>query len=877
MAERDENGRLKLPKDGYIPFQRVLNRSNRSREPSQWGNNRSGGGSSRISHSHSYNNSGNDHQHAKPDDVTRSLGKLNIERHRKERRRSLTDAPPAMPKMPFIPFQRVQLRRRTTLPPPNNEFRLSSFTEERGRRLQRFNNTSSMNPGDPFSSEYNTNYKSQKNKLRAREKPSRHKNVSQINNVIRDKETLKWQEGYRMERRDSEDHNYTHDEEASHEIEANGEVLDGEKGDEESHHSADSRQSHQGSKYSAVSNDREETGSGHDDRAASTSSSVKFPQIRESSLTASDSARSVQGSGAAPPPRMPSLSSPNGSLRSTSQRPLSQTTVQTKDSSRWVEGKGACRMNLFFKIPRPPTEITLNEDKTSAQNKDSNDITTSEQNKDDKDKMSLVKSKDTTSPEENKDTTSPVENKDTSPVENKDTTSPEENKDTSPEENKDSNNTNSVQNKDNNNTSPEENKDASPVENKDNNNTSPVENNKDTRPSEKSAPSIRCCDTARWVEKKGAGRLRESFQLPKVGHIKNDPLPPRPTSPVPQNSDKSVSCKKNKTTVGDKLNTTINCTGAPRNTLSRSVSDSVLYLPNTHVNNYNTQMRIRQRTNEVTLFNERAMGISINKGARAKTALPRIILTLPDDVHGSHSRLRKPQDTATEKGAQKGSKRMTKVLSLPNIQAKVNLQPRPQTARLRRDRRQQVPDHQQMDGLSHNKLSVPLHINKTPKTEKKIPVTKTSNFTLETTAPQNRQRSRRHLTRRNSDTSVLRQKPYPTTRRRNSVPTVSRRSRRFSKSPRASARKSYEGQELTGPETLTWKNQEVQQGAMVKSHIEAIQLERQQREQRFTHFLGPSVTKPGQSHQPASDHSQFPHKCVETKLSLKHPNLGYGM
>nr|XP_053652923.1 uncharacterized protein LOC128702626 [Cherax quadricarinatus] len=69
-----------------------------------------------------------EHQHrrfANVDDVTDSLGNLRLERRKKDRRsRSLkndtTDSSNNnSPKMPFIPFQRVLHRRRTTLPPAN--------------------------------------------------------------------------------------------------------------------------------------------------------------------------------------------------------------------------------------------------------------------------------------------------------------------------------------------------------------------------------------------------------------------------------------------------------------------------------------------------------------------------------------------------------------------------------------------------------------------------------------------------------------------------------------------------------------------------------------------------------------------------------------
>ncbi|XP_069958011.1 vitellogenin-1-like [Cherax quadricarinatus] len=333
MAARDENGRLKLPSDRYVPFQRVLSRSNRSsrrQSPvsrnSQW---ESGSGSHRPSRNHSHNVSDDEHQHrrfANVDDVTDSLGNLRLERRKKDRRsRSLkndtTDSSNNnSPKMPFIPFQRVLHRRRTTLPPANiNGHRDKRYWHYRTEVFHR----------EPFNSEYSTKHKNPNGKPRRRKQ--RRKNASKSNNVVHNSQETSHHGNQHHDYMEDihHDHRNDRDQYTSNSVEVNGE----DEMEREENYSTHSGGSYHDSKHSAGSNGYEETEYYHHEERSHSNSSVKLPHIRGSPPVASDSARSVYGS-AATPPKMPSLPSPSGSISSPSQRPDSQTTLDHLDTSR---------------------------------------------------------------------------------------------------------------------------------------------------------------------------------------------------------------------------------------------------------------------------------------------------------------------------------------------------------------------------------------------------------------------------------------------------------------------------------------------------------------------------------------------------------------
>ncbi|XP_071548939.1 uncharacterized protein [Panulirus ornatus] len=314
--------------------------SRASRPPqSHWG-----GSSSRVSRSHSY--SGDDLQ---ADDVTRSLGGLSLDRQRREESRSRAATGT---RMPYIPFQRVQQRRRKpTLPPTNPEFRLHNFREPRDRRYRRFRDAPSM---DTFDTEYNARYKSRQSMMgRGKRKPARQKNASQLTSVLRDRPVTQ-QQGDHPPSASGEDMESvrTSDRDERSEADTNDETAAAQAGDERNP-STESWRSQRASRFSGGSNDQE-TASGHEERAPS-SASVKFPRIQASPPMGPDSARSVQGTGAAPP-KMPNLPPSEDPTSSLSQRPMSLTRLQPLDSSRWVEGKGAGRLHLFFQIHRPPAE-----------------------------------------------------------------------------------------------------------------------------------------------------------------------------------------------------------------------------------------------------------------------------------------------------------------------------------------------------------------------------------------------------------------------------------------------------------------------------------------------------------------------------------------
>ncbi|KAK3869323.1 hypothetical protein Pcinc_025370 [Petrolisthes cinctipes] len=169
MSERDERGRLRLPRQDLVPFQRVLSRSNRSsRRPTP---DKSG----HISRSHSYNGQ----------EVSRGLARLSLNNNNNNnnghKTRTHSHEHATTTKAPRIPFQRVLHRRRThthTLQPQvsTQEGRYRDIRNRRREEGGLFR---------PFATEYHTKYMSG-GQVKSRRKPSRYKNQSQLSSVIKD-------------------------------------------------------------------------------------------------------------------------------------------------------------------------------------------------------------------------------------------------------------------------------------------------------------------------------------------------------------------------------------------------------------------------------------------------------------------------------------------------------------------------------------------------------------------------------------------------------------------------------------------------------------------------------------------------------------------
>lgn len=103
-----------------------------------------------------------------------------------------------------------------------------------------------------------------------------------------------------------------------------------------------------------------------------------------------------------------------------------------------------------------------------------------------------------------------------------------------------------------------------------------------------------------------------------------------------------------------------------RSSLQRSQSDTALYLPPTHHNNYAHQT-LKLKPNQVIIFRDKATTKNPMKGSRPSTPLPSIILTLPEAQQRSR-RLSK-QENDRPKSVIKVKDNMTKVPSLPNIRS----------------------------------------------------------------------------------------------------------------------------------------------------------------------------------------------------------------
>ncbi|XP_066960798.1 uncharacterized protein [Macrobrachium rosenbergii] len=380
MGDRDERGRLKLPDPSYVPFQRVLSRSNRgsinnSRRESpehtprkksnrQWASSES----KRSTRSHSYNiseyrNSHDDNHHgyyydgdhennedkhrrrrAKHRDhsreMTKKLNDLSLRNGGRPRSKSLTNGSENH-KMPFIPFQRVlNIRTRQPTIEPEKTFRVPAYTicistllqnnsivfSNRGLKDRRdFHYKRDKFRPNGYTTEYRSRFMQQHGNSYAKKKPSRGKNDSHLNELLTEKDSYN-QSDDEYEYKNGDDH-------------------------ERSNHSRLSK----GSKHSGGSYGSDDgNASGYEDRTDS-SSSVKFPQIRPSPTVSAEVAKTIKGKGAAAPPR--NLTMSPQSISSANQVPLFvQDTIQAIDTSRWVEGKGAGRLSHYFKPMIPQTK-----------------------------------------------------------------------------------------------------------------------------------------------------------------------------------------------------------------------------------------------------------------------------------------------------------------------------------------------------------------------------------------------------------------------------------------------------------------------------------------------------------------------------------------
>ncbi|XP_047476140.1 serine/arginine repetitive matrix protein 1-like [Penaeus chinensis] len=170
-------------------------------------------------------------------------------------------------------------------------------------------------------------------------------------------------------------------------------------------------------------------------------------------------------------------------------------------------------------------------------------------------------------------------------------------------------------------------------------------------------------DTARWVMGKGAGRLQGFAAKPASSH-KKDNSRRASLSLLPQSKKSSVKTKKKSRKSKKKKRGVVEM--SRRSSLQRSQSDTALYLPPTHHNNYAHQT-LKLKSNQVIIFRDRAATKNGMKGSRPSTPLPSIILTLPEAQRRSR-RLSK-QENDRPKSVIQGKGNMTKVPSLPNIRS----------------------------------------------------------------------------------------------------------------------------------------------------------------------------------------------------------------
>ncbi|XP_037785357.1 leucine-rich repeat extensin-like protein 5 [Penaeus monodon] len=222
--------------------------------------------------------------------------------------------------MPFIPFQRVQnIRKKTVIPASNsNDFRVEPYRSPDRRRRFTHRDWLMNQPNNRFATEYNSRY--QESSQERQRRATRRKNDSgQVDKLLINP-------AYDDKRKSN-----------------NNDAKSG---------------YHSDSGYSRTSYSRVNStgGSRGDDTAKTPSSggSVKLPQIRDSPLTAPDSATSVAGKGAAAPPVMASPgTSGDAPASATSRMPSLRARVQPQESSRWVEGKGSGCLRHFFPLFRP--------------------------------------------------------------------------------------------------------------------------------------------------------------------------------------------------------------------------------------------------------------------------------------------------------------------------------------------------------------------------------------------------------------------------------------------------------------------------------------------------------------------------------------------
>lgn len=544
----------------------------------------------------------------------------------------------------------------------------SSQREARDRRYRRFKDASST---EPFDTEYTSRYRTRQSVVgRGKRKQARQKNASQLSSVLRDRpETqqhgdrpVEEAESVRTSDRDEKSEVDTYEEPVEEEEEEGG----------ERNPSTESCSSQPGAK-SDGSNDQE-AASGHQERAHS-SSSVKFPRIQASPPVAPDSARSVQGAGATPP-KMPNLPSPEDPASSLSQRPMSLTRLQPLDSSRWVEGKGAGRLHLFFQILEPPAE-----------------------------------------------------------------------------------------------------------------------SDNPTWPATQSQAGVVRPEAGGWLQGEGRHPSHEVGlgQLPPPHLTANGGLPPPPTSPTPP----ACNIPSLSGNAGNVSNNDIGITSANYNrgrcNLSRSRSDSELYLPHTRANNSNNVSRSTLRAGQNISLDEKAVVKTTEEGTRPETQQQTLILA--PEARASQPQLR--NNIATKQRTQKSASSKTKVPNHQYILTKRNLQqgsgrwsvPRPQTTVFPRGRSHQPPGgpspHPGHGSYHAHPPSTP-QVNTEPWTE--THEFNKSDLQPKTAAQHNNRWSWMSLKRRKLETSKLGHNPPATTKQGHRMPIRWTRGRH--------CRRNYEAQEM---------------------------------------------------------------------------------
>ncbi|ROT67766.1 hypothetical protein C7M84_014159 [Penaeus vannamei] len=688
MPKRDEFGRLPLPDESKVPFQRVLSRVSYRRQRR------------RPAHQPSppVPAATTTRRAPRPTASTATaaatgVGRLSLE---KNRSRSLTEDDPRT-KMPFIPFQRVQnIRKKTVIPVSNsNDFRVEPYRSPDRRRRFTHRDWLMNQPNNRFATEYKSRF--QESSEERQRKATRRKNDSgQVDKLLI---------------------NPAYDDKPK-------------SGDNDARGGYHSDSGYSRTSYSRINSTggskRDDTA--HDSDAGKTPSSggsVKLPQIRDSPLTAPDSATSVAGKGAAAPPVIvgPGTSG-DAPASATSRMSSPRARLQPQESSRWVEGKGSgCLRHFFplFKPSAPKAELTTRTPATTSQPPDQHTsssnqaplraggshATLTDPSRASRRPTSPASSPLQDSPALSKGPSSlaralpssllqasplnqradeppyvncfsipvppPLINASVLPVNGLFENTLNSQKDLSLTPNTLSPTVDTL-------TSPKEDPAASPVRaspflgcsspppRKDFPHPSlePPTDSSDSPPLALNSlpvqPGRPAADTARWVMGKGAGRLQGFAAKPARSHKKENSRRASLSS-LPQSKKSSVKTKKKSRKSKKKRVGVVEM--SRRSSLQRTQSDTALYLPPTHHNNYAHQT-LKLKSNQVIIFRDRAASKSVTKGSRPSTPLPSIILTLPEAQHGSR---RKDKQDNGSLVATKGKGNMTKVPSLPNIRS----------------------------------------------------------------------------------------------------------------------------------------------------------------------------------------------------------------